>query len=122
LRLQAELFLATGRYDEAEQRYLDAINTARAQGARWLELRGARGYANLLAASSRTDEAVAALQPVVAGITEGRDTIDYVYAETLLETLGELKRPAASTEPGARHQALNPGTEPRHQASGTRTF
>ena len=38
-RLQAELFLATGRHDEAEQSYLDAINTARTQGARWLELR-----------------------------------------------------------------------------------
>ena len=78
--------------------------------------------AMLLAATSRTDEAVATLQPVVARITEGRDTLDYVYAETLLETLGELKQPAAWTEPGARHQALNPGTEPRHQAPGTGTF
>ena len=47
----------------------------------------------------------------VARITEGRDTLDYVYAETLLKTLGELTQPAASTESGARHQA-----------SGTRTF
>ena len=46
----------------------------------------------------------------VARITEGRDTLDYVYAETLLETLGELKQPAASTEPGARHQASGTGT------------
>jgi len=64
----------------------------------------------LLAAASRTDEAVATLQPAVARITEGRDTLDYVYAETLLETLGELKQPAASTESGARHQASGTGT------------
>ncbi len=59
---------------------------------------------------------------VALSIAEGRDTLDYVYAGTLLETLGELKQPAASTGPGARHQALTPGTEPRHQASGTGTF
>jgi hypothetical protein len=87
-RLQAELLLATGRMDEAEQNYLDALTTARTQGARWLELRAARAYANFQAAQHRTDEAVATLRPVVIQITEGRDTLDYVYAETLLEALG----------------------------------
>jgi hypothetical protein len=48
-RLQAELMLATGRHDNAEQNYLDAITTARTQGARWLELRAARCYASLQA-------------------------------------------------------------------------
>ncbi len=46
----------------------------------------------------------------IARITEGRDTLYYVYAETLLETLGELTQPAASTESGARDQASGTGT------------
>jgi len=95
LRLQAELLLATGKPDEAERNYLDALTAARARGARWLELRAARGYANFLAAAGRTDESVAILQPVVTGITEGRDTLDYVYAETLLETLGAPRETVA---------------------------
>jgi predicted ATPase len=94
LRLQAELLLATGKPDEAEQNYRDAIATARTLGARWLERRAARGYANFQAAEGRTDEAVAILAPVVTEITEGRDTLDYVYAETLLDTLGALTKPA----------------------------
>ena len=103
-RLQAELLLATGRMDEAERNYLDALTTARTQGARWLELRAARAYANFQAAQHRTDEAVATLRPVVIRITEGRDTLDYVYAETLLEALGEPPdrgaRGAEPPEPG----------------------
>ena len=53
------------------------------------------------AATQPADGAVATLQPAVARITEGRDTLDYVYAETLLAT-PRLEQPAASTEPGAR--------------------
>ena len=96
-RLQAELLRATGRTDEAEQNYREALETARTQGARWLELRAARGYASFQASAGRTDEAVAILRPVVNEITEGRDTLDYVYAETLLETLGDVRRTEGGT-------------------------
>jgi hypothetical protein len=59
------------------------------QGALWLELRAARGYANLVAGSGRTAEAHRTLQPVVARLTEGHDTLDYMHADALLKTLEE---------------------------------
>jgi hypothetical protein len=40
---------------------------------------------------------------VVIQITEGRDTLDYVYAETLLEALGDRR----TAEPGET-KPLNP--------------
>jgi predicted ATPase len=86
-RLQAELLSATGQADRAEQNYIDAVAHARQRGALWLELRAARGYANFLAAASRTDEARQLLSPVLSQITEGHDTLDYLYAEALLKTL-----------------------------------
>ena len=54
----------------------------------------------------RTDEAVATLSPVVTDTTEGRDTLDYVYAETLLEALGAVTK-SARLEPVPQ---VNPGT------------
>ena len=86
-RLQAELFAATGRLEEAEDAFREAVAAARRQGARWLELRAARGTANFLACRDRIDEAREILQPAVAQITEGHDTLDFVYAEALLGTL-----------------------------------
>jgi predicted ATPase len=86
-RLQAELLAATGHPDSAERNFIDALALARGQGALWLELRAARGYTNFLAAAHRTDEARAVLPGVLAQITEGHDTLDYVYAEALLKTL-----------------------------------
>ena len=86
-RLQAEIFAAEGKPAEAEQRYVTAIEIARQQGARWLELRAARGFANFLVALGRPEEARALLQPVCESISEGRDTLDFVYAESLLKTL-----------------------------------
>ena len=58
--------------------------TANAQGALWLELRAARAFANFLAAAGRVDEARSILQPTLERITEGRATLDYVYADGLL--------------------------------------
>jgi tetratricopeptide (TPR) repeat protein len=86
-RLQAELLAATGRHDEAEQHYIEAVTAARVQGALWLELRAARGFANFLAALERTGDARDTLQPVFSRLTEGRQTLDYLYADALLKTL-----------------------------------
>jgi predicted ATPase len=86
-RLQAELFAATGHAAEAEESYAEAVTTARAHGARWLELRAARAFANFLAAYGRTDEARQTLLPVWQQLSEGHDTLDYVYADALLTTL-----------------------------------
>jgi adenylate cyclase len=86
-RMQAELFAATGREDEAERSYIEALESARTQGALWHELRAARGYATFLAGHHRTVEARQLLEPVLGRLTEGFDTTDYVYADGLLKTL-----------------------------------
>ena len=86
-RLQAEVFDASGAVDDAERKFQDALQTSRQQGARWLELRAARGYAHHLVEQGRTAEARDLLQPVLAWFTEGRDTMDFLYAEGLLKTL-----------------------------------
>jgi serine/threonine protein kinase/predicted ATPase len=86
-RIQAEVLAATGRKEEAEQAYREALTIARNQGARWLELRAARGYAHQLVAQSRGPEASELLVPLLASLSEGRETMDYLYAESLLKTL-----------------------------------
>ena len=86
-RLQAELLTLTSDRDGAERSYREALTTANAQGALWLELRAARAFANFLAAAERVDEARSILQPALERITEGRATLDYVYADGLLRTL-----------------------------------
>src|SRR5919109_2941482 len=45
-RLQAEVLSVTGDFDRAEESYRNALTVSRMQGARWLELRAARGYAS----------------------------------------------------------------------------
>jgi hypothetical protein len=86
-RLQAELLAATGHDGEAEQTYLDALTTARMQGALWLELRAARGLAAFLTSRGRTDEARQILLPPWQRLSEGRGTPDYMHADALLKTL-----------------------------------
>jgi serine/threonine protein kinase/predicted ATPase len=86
-RLQAEVFGARGAVDEAERKYREALNTSRVQGARWLELRAARGYAHHLVEHGRATEARDVLEPILSWFTEGHDTMDYLYAEGLLRTL-----------------------------------
>ena len=86
-RLQAELHILRGNREQGEMQYLRSLSTAIDQGARWLELRAARGFANYLAAEGRPNEARDILAPVVATITEGTETLDYAYADALLKTL-----------------------------------
>ena len=85
--MESELLTLTGNRDGAERSYREAFATANAQGALWLELRAARAFANFLAAAGRPDEARTVLQPTLERITEGRATLDYVYADGLLRTL-----------------------------------
>jgi predicted ATPase len=88
-RIQAEIFVARGDEAAADAAFLRSLSTAIDQGARWLELRAARAYANYLAARGRVSEARALLAPVVDAMSEGHDTLDFVYADTLLRSLGE---------------------------------
>jgi len=85
-RLEAEVQLKLGHVERAEQLYRESLDIARRQGARWLEIRAARGFASYLIDAQRVDEARDALR-VCESVLEGRDTMDYVYAEALLRTL-----------------------------------
>jgi predicted ATPase len=85
-RLAAEVLLKCGKGDEAEPLYRESIEIARRQGATWLELRAARGYASFLIDRNRGSEAREVLG-ICGSITEGRDTMDYVYADALRRTL-----------------------------------
>jgi hypothetical protein len=67
--------------------YHRALEISRRQGARWLELRASRGYAHFLVARDRPAEARDLLAPICETITEGRDTMDFMYADGLLKTL-----------------------------------
>jgi predicted ATPase len=86
-RLQAEVFGAVGESEKSAECYRQALATARRQGARWLELRAARAYAHHLVEHGRPAEARDLLAPVVAWFTEGRDTMDFLYADGFLKTL-----------------------------------
>jgi predicted ATPase len=86
-RLRAVIYDATGQREEAEVAYLQSLATAREQGARWLELRAARAYANHLAANGFTADARRLLEPVLSSLTEGHGTLDFLYSDALLKTL-----------------------------------
>jgi tetratricopeptide (TPR) repeat protein len=88
-RLRAELLLAGGaEASEAEAALRRALEIARGQQAKSLELRAARALAGLWAGSGRTAEARALLAPVYASFTEGLETPDLEAARTLLSSLG----------------------------------
>ena len=88
-RLRAELLLAGGaEAGEAEAALRRALEIARGQQARSLELRAARTLARLWAESSRAGEARDLLAPVYASFTEGLETPDLEAARALLSSIG----------------------------------
>jgi predicted ATPase len=91
LRLRAEILLdqdAAGRLEEAKYLLRRALEIARAQEAKWFELRAATSLARLLRDQGRRDEARALLAPVYDWFTEGFDTQDLKDAKALLAELG----------------------------------
>ena len=88
-RLRAELLLAGGaEAAEAEAALRRALEIARGQQAKSLELRAARALAGLWAGSGRTGEARDLLSPVYSSFTEGLETPDLESARALLSRLG----------------------------------
>jgi hypothetical protein len=73
--------------EEAESCFRRALDIARRQGARSLELRAATSLARVLAGRGRRDDARTALGDVYRRFTEGFDTADLKDAETLLKEL-----------------------------------
>jgi DNA-binding winged helix-turn-helix (wHTH) protein/predicted ATPase len=82
------LLLAAGADPaEAEAAYARAIEIARAQQVRVLELRAATSLARLWRTQRRADDARQLLQNIYSWFTEGFDTIDLRAAKTLLDEL-----------------------------------
>jgi len=87
--VKGELLLAQNPSDvaEAEQCFRTAIEVARRQSARSIELRATTSLARLLAKQDRRDEARATLSKIYGWFTEGSATADLKNAKALLEQL-----------------------------------
>jgi adenylate cyclase len=72
---------------DAEKCFLDAIGTARRQGAKSFELRAATSLSRLWARQGKPREARALLSDVFAWFTEGFETADLREARALLQKL-----------------------------------
>jgi predicted ATPase len=86
LRLRGELLglMPKAHHHEAEACFERAIDLARAQGARSLELLAALGLARAWARRGRQEAARRLLAPIYDGFTEGFDTGDLRDARALL--------------------------------------
>jgi len=89
-RLQGELLLRLPRPDlpQATACFQQALDVARRQQARALELRAALSLSRLWQQQGKRTEARALLAPLYGWFTEGFDTADLQEAKTLLEELG----------------------------------
>jgi predicted ATPase len=86
-RVKGELLLESGGSSEAETCFRRAIEIARRQSAKSLELRATTSLARLLDKQGRQDEARRILGEIYAWFTEGFDTADLKDAKALLEEL-----------------------------------
>jgi predicted ATPase len=88
-RLQGELLLSMSadNHTEAAGCFHQALNVARHQQAKSLELRAAMSLARLWQRQGKRTEAYELLAPVYGWFTEGFDTADLQEANALLEEL-----------------------------------
>jgi predicted ATPase len=86
-RLRGTVLAQTGDAVEAASWLQRAIDTARGQGAKSLELRAATSVARLWRDQGRRTEAHDLLAPVYGWFTEGFDTADLKDAKALLDEL-----------------------------------
>ena len=93
-RVEGNLLLAENGSAEAEACYVRALEVARAQEARSLELRAAGDLARLWVGQGRRAEAHDLLAPVYGWFTEGFDTADLKEAKALLDELTRAGSPA----------------------------
>ncbi len=88
-RLKGQLLLKRNNSDvaEAQSCFERAVEIARKQSAKSLELRATMSLARLLAKQGRRDEARAMLADIYGWFTEGFDTADLKDAKALLDEL-----------------------------------
>ena len=89
-RLKGELLLMEGgpAAEDAEHCFREAIEIARRQGAKSLELRAATSLSRLLQREGKREDARRLLAEVYGRFTEGFDTADLKDARALLDALG----------------------------------
>jgi predicted ATPase/DNA-binding winged helix-turn-helix (wHTH) protein len=88
LRIEGEIRAATDELDPlgvSEALYLQAVEIARQQGARFLELRAAKSLARLKHRQGQTAQAESVLSAVYDQFTEGFETVDLREARALLD-------------------------------------
>jgi predicted ATPase len=97
-RLKGELLLtlSADNHAEAEGCLRQALDVARHQQAKSLELRAAVSLSRLWQQHGKRDEARELLAPLYGWFTEGFDTADLQEAKTLLEELGGSSSSARS--------------------------
>ena len=90
-RLKGDLLLArlSGHHAEAETCFHQALDIARHQQAKSLELRAATSLARLWQSQDKRQDAYDLLAPVYGWFTEGFDTADLKEAKALLKELSE---------------------------------
>ena len=88
-RLKGELLLqhSAAQPEEAEACFQQALDIARRQQAKSLELRAAMSLSRLWQQQGKRDEARELLAPLYGWFTEGFDTADLQEAKALLEAL-----------------------------------
>jgi len=88
-RLKGELLLAHSleKQTVAESCFQHALDSARRQQAKWLELRTAVSLSRLWQHQGKRVEARALLAPICGWFTEGFDTVDFQEAKALLAEL-----------------------------------
>jgi adenylate cyclase len=89
-RLKGELLLQEGKrqkFKEVEESFLQAIDIARRQHAKSLELRAAMSLGRLWQRQGKRAEAHQVLTEICGWFTEGFDTLDVQEAKILLEAL-----------------------------------
>jgi predicted ATPase len=82
------LSLSADNHIKAETCLRQALDVARRQQAKWLELRAAVSLSRLWQSQGKRAEAYALLAPIYGWFTEGFDTADLKDAKALLEVLG----------------------------------
>ena len=93
-RLKGELLLTLSaeKHTEAETCFHQALDIARQQQARSLELRAAMSLARLWQRQGKRAAACELLAPIYGWFTEGFDTADLQEAKVLLEALSHASR------------------------------
>jgi predicted ATPase len=97
LRLNGDLLLKSDRPSEAEaeRSFLNAIDVARGQEARWWELRASVSLGRLWQHQGRREEARALVAGIYGWFTEGFDTVDLREARVLRDELSTGSAPRA---------------------------